>query len=758
MTLRNQRKPLDFLLFLFLVATTLFIPSISTALLDGLPLDGPWEMVSLLVFVMAISTRKIRDSLLATYLKLKSRARIFLLLLLMLFSSARLISAFTDGHSGTFAACYRAAYLPLAGNACEKTFDGVAFGSEVTRYDRVIDFKQLEGYRADTLSGSNWNFSFANDWPRFDVWPWVEGNIDIERFPFSVQWNGTFDFEKPTSVVINYVGEGKLSIGNQVVELPASYSESNAIYFNTVEGEQDIQVDYSFLDTRTVNESNNNPYALIQVADAESGMLLTPLGPRGFGLALGRLLDAASMLLVSYLALGLLRRTLGRLRLVAISGALVTLAIMFSDKVPLPSFAPLLFLTIVCIWAYLIFMAPDALFVVGIPSGVVLAIERVHNFIVTRDGAFPGLNFSIFRLRGDDWLVYQGLGRSILTEWSLRGGEDIYWGQPGFRYVVFLSHIVFGDGDVLIAFAFSALFIISSLVLVNYVVNSEPNFGDRVASAIMGISIVVIAISSRVIEAEYLGLSEYVTWILVIYVFSLLLRDSVGQATINTAVLLCGFCVFVRTNQLFGMTLLVALLVIQGFKKNQSLRKSVFIPSALFLMMVLLPLAHNAYYGKTFVLLPQSAGANSDFSWSELIRVFSDSDARVKAILKFREFTYTAYLSEGFGFSLTLASVFWVFQLGWITSLFQMLRKRAFSASNWIMILWPLAFALPAIPYRLDAYYPRQVLMFNLCLGLSAFAVFQKLRQISECTETEGKQFSGNDEIKLFGISPHSSL
>jgi hypothetical protein len=72
------------------------------------------------------------------------------------------------------------------------------------------------------------------------------------------------------------------------------------------------------------------------------------------------------------------------------------------------------------------------------------------------------------------------------------------------------------------------------------------------------------------------------------------------------------------------------------------------------------------------------------------------------------------------GFSFTLAIVFWSFQMAWIISLTQVCRRKMRSLKNFAVIIWPLAFALPAIPYRLDAYYPRQVVMFNLALGLAA--------------------------------------
>jgi len=41
--------------------------------------------------------------------------------------------------------------------------------------------------------------------------------------------------------------------------------------------------------------------------------------------------------------------------------------------------------------------------------------------------------------------------------------------------------------------------------------------------------------------------------------------------------------------------------------------------------------------------------------------------------------------------------------------------------------LWPLMFAVPLIPYRLDSYYPRHFVMFNLTLGIGTTAVLIRL-------------------------------
>jgi hypothetical protein len=116
-----------------------------------------------------------------------------------------------------------------------------------------------------------------------------------------------------------------------------------------------------------------------------------------------------------------------------------------------------------------------------------------------------------------------------------------------------------------------------------------------------------------------------------------------------------------------------------------------------------------------------------EYSWGQFLRVFSDESSRQIATLKLRQFTYTAYFSEGFGFSKTLAIAFWTFQLLWIIALVRLVMVRCRRMTIWMLWLWPLMFAVPLIPYRLDSYYPRHFVMFNLTLGISATAVLIRL-------------------------------
>jgi hypothetical protein len=232
-----------------LLVASFVVPASSSAFFDGIPFDGPWELIAFVVFLLGFASAENRKRLSNWFLGNSTKVNALIIVLLIGLNFARFNSAASDQHDGYFAACYKATYSPLLDLSCEKTYDGFLYDSTVTRYEKVIDFGQIAGYKPDTLSGSNWNFSFANDWPRFDVWPWIEGNIDIERFPFRAQWIGKLESGKDRKIGITYIGEGKVIVGENQVELPPSYSNSRTVFVNTDSRNRDLSIDYAFLDT-----------------------------------------------------------------------------------------------------------------------------------------------------------------------------------------------------------------------------------------------------------------------------------------------------------------------------------------------------------------------------------------------------------------------------------------------------------------------------------------------------------------------------
>ena len=718
------------------------VPAMPQTFFNGIPFDSFIEFAVLCVTLIGVLLRlKERNFGRFGQLNFGKKAIGFLLVVLVL----RLISAYGVSSSDGFSSCYRAMTAPLDSGDCEKSYEGVFAKGNVTRVDPEINFGPVASGRVGVISGTNWNLPFINEWPRFDLFPYEERYL--EKFPFSVAWKGTIDVGSSNqSIPIDYLGSGSVRVDGSDYVLDSSYSELATKKIPVPEGLHEIELKFEFDDAKS---SENDPYGEFRVFSPtingdRSGAMLRVKQSSLLTSMFAVLLDALALFILIWVFIPLLQ--LLRSRRNIFLGVTVGFIVVstFSERVPFATLIPAIFAYSVCCWGYLYLRRPQDLGVVGIPLAVALGIERMVHFITLREGYFPGERYAVFRLRGNDWMVYQGLGKSILNSLSLRGGEDVYWGQPGFRYVVALSHFIFGDGDVLIAFFFSSMFVVSIIFLYQSLDDLDSQYHKLFASLLMSL-LIMVGVSSHVLEAEYLGLSEYPTWILCIFMVSVLVGKRRKEWLVLFVAAGAGFCSFVRSNQVFGMFgLMLLVLVMQRPEWFRVRSNRIWQSLALFFAGFLLPLLHNLYYGNKFAVLPESGAANADTTWAQLASAISDPTARSVLLLKVRQLTYTAYLRDQFGWTKTLALVFWSFQILWVVATFYVLWRHRTSIIAWCLLAWPFLFAIPSLPYRMDAYYPRQVVMFNLAIGLGATAVFLKSSEFAKRKLTKTNEASGD--------------
>ena len=67
----------------------------------------------------------------------------------------------------------------------------------------------------------------------------------------------------------------------------------------------------------------------------------------------------------------------------------------------------------------------------------------LNTFII--DLPWNQLDFNI-KPSGSDILTYENQARLIFEGDGLRGGADVFWYSPGYRYLLYFVHIIFGDG------------------------------------------------------------------------------------------------------------------------------------------------------------------------------------------------------------------------------------------------------------------------------------------------------------------------
>ena len=83
-----------------------------------------------------------------------------------------------------------------------------------------------------------------------------------------------------------------------------------------------------------------------------------------------------------------------------------------------------------------------------------------------------------------------------------------------------------------------------------------------------------------------------------------------------------------------------------------------------------------------------------------------------------------------FGFKQTPLSIsFWIFDILWLLAVAQTIWLKNVKFRTWIVLIFPLAYLVPQIPYEISSYYPRHIVATHLAFGLSGLYVLSRQSQ-----------------------------
>jgi hypothetical protein len=372
-------------------------------------------------------------------------------------------------------------------------------------------------------------------------------------------------------------------------------------------------------------------------------------------------------------------------------------------------------------------------------SRTILFVNRQNNGLL--DASW--WRFPLWYGRGGDWFVTQGYARTIFVENSLRGGENLFYFQPGVRYFVFLQHLLLGENDVLL----QMLIAIGFLTLIVMVARNFLSTTGDIPRKIAAYFFVAIAFS-MVVSFEMIGFavvqaSEYPTWLLTFLIFGIVMT---GKITPRSAIALSALCALIpqfRPNQIFGALCLFILLqfeVAEGTTKLQILHRIRMV--IVFGVVLSLSLFHNLYYAASFTLFSASGTLNADFTFVELIHVLHDSEFRNFVIDKLR----IALWWRNVGVNTTQLS-FWIFQLIWLLALIRAVFVRSTSIRIWIALALPFAYLVPLLPYKYESYWPRHIVIIQIAFALSGLFAINRLGPI--------RRHENHQDIE---VTPNSSV
>jgi hypothetical protein len=340
----------------------------------------------------------------------------------------------------------------------------------------------------------------------------------------------------------------------------------------------------------------------------------------------------------------------------------------------------------------------------------------------------------IFFSRYDDWFVTQGYARQILVEGSLRGGEGVFYFQPGLRYVVFFTKLILGENDVLISVLLMSALLSLSLLLGRFL---QRRLATRVGYMILGGTVFMISVlwlsgSTSVFALSFAG--EYPTWIL-LTAFVLLVSHAPQRPSDSTYMLaaaVAGAIPNLRPNQLGGAVMLFLIVAVSLLQMRDLVFWSRTIAlaraTAIFVAVLLLSLAHNLHYGETFTLFSVTGQLNAESSWTRLLSEYSFGNAMSFLWDKARLGLYWGSIPD----DLTFALIAWTAQAFWVATTVALTVRRRVTLVSGLWLLFPLANLLPLLPYRFDSYYPRHIVIIQLGFALSSIVALAESRHRRE--------------------------
>jgi hypothetical protein len=713
---------------LLLVLALLVLPSGNVVEFDGIPMSSAQEVVAFVLLLTLLFSRGLRRGWITLLQRHGGRVGVVVFTMVGLALACKVVLIFSEAHEG-FAACYVSPAAPPAAT-CERSFQNPLGLLNRTRIDGEIRFGPSTGDSADAidpsypglavsgpLSRSNWNLGFLNSL-RFNVpYPQEPGSWKRSRLPLAARWTGVIDTDEGMRPVLDYVGEGRVTIDGASTSLPASYTSVRRQALTVGPGRHKFTLDYAFDRAGVVGRRSRGPYARVKLIDAETTEPLQAAAPALWKDVLAAIVDAATFAVLLCMALVWQLAARGLIGYAALAGGGALLALWH----PLGLSASATFIAVTAATGIVLaWRRPRHAAALAFVAFVALACARAST-------DFPDLHSVLYREGGTDFLTYETYARDIFETASLQGGEDVFYYQAGYRYILAAQRLLLGEGDFLVSALSQAAinFAVFLLVLVAF----KRSAGSRVAGvlvALTGVFLYLLLNSDAILSLMRLGATEGVTWA-TLPAGAALLWSGAGPGALVGGAALIGMTWLTRTNQAPGLILILASLLPPSVRSRQ---RAAAVAVGVFMIIILAIPAHNVIFGGKLALLPTSADVPASFSLrpEQLNDVPSDAPARDVFVDQLARTFYfdppKDFPARVAPYSGSLAVVFHAIQSLWVAA--AALAVASWRRAGWrslALLLAPLALLFPFIFYSAIIYYPRHPVAGHIAMAIAVMYV-----------------------------------
>ena len=709
--------------------------------LDGFPFNNKIEVILMLIslfFVLMLNKQ------------INKRA---IQILSIFFFISIFLSYFNSQNS--FKACYSTVETPNSSfemsfnikNNCQFSFQK-PFNKKITRNDFNLNFNNSPK-NAKGIDFTNWNLYFFNQ-TGFNFYDksfyggqnnldinmyWINRDNSFERvsynfisenesidlydygftniiqplepsrtwLSFAVNWvSKSRSIEQ--NILVSYVGEGSIKIDDDVVNLPQSYSKVSVLEINIPDGAI-IEIDYFYRFNAGINSYPNIPYASFSITDIDNKSI-NPLQS-----STESNLEIINLAIVIIIFLYLLFEINESRNVLSINFIFLILVLFLYEKIP-NSFSDYIEILLVAVIGYFIFFRKIYKLRNFIGITLSLSILSVKNLNIKSNVLYtPG---------GSDPLKYESWSQQIVHFLSLQGGEDVFIYQPGYRYLLSLLHLLFGDSH--IAISLFSRFIFLTLLLL-FFVKIYQKIQSMEIFLFLNLIVMYILFSTYSSKLNlYSSLTEWPTWLLAIVISTYLFQDRLSIKDSNIVAVLIALCFLIRENQLPGLLVLLIILSI----KSES-RKNLISVITTAGVVALLPFIHNFYYGGKFVL-QENIFREDVYYVSPIDIMFNFSDISEKLLFQLN-YLFANPLYQGV--SSMAGKIFPIFInfiiLQWIYFLIRnLISKEKLSVEKLMFIILPIGFLSPHIFYQVHTYYPRHIIQGYFFMVVSTLYLASK--------------------------------
>jgi len=707
--------------------------------LNGFPFEGKLEVVLFIIFLCIPFLIKQSDSISEKQFRL-------IMFFTIIFC---LIQMFSDNDN--YNACYKTEFTPTSNfemnfniaDSCQFSFDK-PFDKSITRNDYFLNFNQYPKNNK-SIEYTNWNLYFFNQtgfnfyeksfyggsndldipihwiskddkYSRVTYNEYVEINKkkDVREYDygftnlilpiepsrswlsFGVNWSSESYNKFSEQMKISYVGEVTVTVNDDEINLEPSYTKSKSHTLLVPVGAE-VEFDYFYRFNGLINSIPSIPYASFNLTDLDDNPINI------YESKTSRVFELISSFIFLSIILLIFYFIYSKNSILGLNFTIGIIGILFLEFLP-NSYADIVEIFVILSVIIFIKIKHEYKLQNFLSSILIISISSVKNL---------NLNSNVlYSLGGSDPLKYESWSQQIVFLQSLQGGEDIYLYQPGYRYLLSLFHLFFGDShlSIVIFFRFLLVFLLFSIFLKLF-----EKYNNQISFLGFNFLLAYILLSTYSSKLNlFSSLSEWPTWILGLMFLNIFFKFEFSSNNLYAMCFLLGACFLIRENQFPGLVYLVILIFFLKEKKQKF-----FKPIFIFGFFLLLPFLHNFIYGGEFVL-NQDVFISGYYYLSPRDLLFNFQSVYETFLFQLNFLTAnplndSVRLLSGKIFPLTVSVI--------IVQFLFIFAIRLKNVTNLMYFIIPFAFLGPHLFYQVHTYFPRHIIQGYLFMVASTMLI-----------------------------------